>query len=278
MNVKSSVLAVSAAAALVCVPALSQAQSIAPVDSFFVTAGVYKANNDIDMRWNPSHGNGHGSRISLEKDLGFDLDATEPFFSIGGSFGSHNQHQIKAFRYSHDGKSSYSLPDTYQIGNDDYVEGAKFRGDVDVDIIGVSYSWFFHRRRHSAFGIGLGAIRYDITASFAASALVNQNVKAVSDSVSEKAWVPEIHAEYACSFARRWRFSAELSYIKKPGGSISGDAVDFNAKITYFPLRHLGVALGYIYNDLDLDFDKSRFNGDLDIKTHGPQLTATYRF
>ncbi|HLR77447.1 MAG TPA: hypothetical protein VK062_00200, partial [Burkholderiaceae bacterium] len=60
--------------------------------------------------------------------------------------------------------------------------------------------------------------------------------------------------------------------------SISGDAVDFNAKITYFPLRHLGVALGYIYNDLDLDFDKSRFNGDLDIKTHGPQLTATYRF
>src|SRR5690625_7585851 len=102
MNVKSSVLAVSAAAALVCVPVLSQAQSIAAVDSFFVTAGVYKANNDIDMRWNPSHGNGHGTRIRLEKDLGFDLDATEPFFSIGGSFGSHNQHQPKAFLYTHD--------------------------------------------------------------------------------------------------------------------------------------------------------------------------------
>lgn len=278
MKAKISVLCASIAAIMWGMPMSSQAQSIQPVDAFFVSAGAYWTNNDLKMRWNPTKGNHKGSRLDLKKDLGFDLDGTKLYTEIGGAFGRKRKHQIKAFHYHYEGDSSIALPDTYRIGNNMYVEGAAFDGDLDVKVLGLTYTWFFHKRRRSAFGIGLGAIRYDVSASFAAAALVNQDVKAVSNSTSEKAWVPQIHAEYVRTFAKRWRFAIKASYVKKPGGSMSGHATDVSAQLGYFPWKHFGFSLRYNYMDLELDFDKSHFKGNVDLDSHGPQLVATYRF
>lgn len=281
MKGKGLVFVISTTAVMLGTPIFAQAETIAPVDTFFVSAGVYSGNNDMNLRWHPTSGSPPGAHLDFKNDLGFDLDGTEPVFEIGGSFGhghKGNRHQLKAFRYGHDGHASMTLTDDYQIGDDLYVEGAAFEGDLDVDMLGLSYTWFFHHNRSSAFGVGLGAIRYDISASFAATAVVDQNIEAVHSSISESAWVPEIHAEYVKSLSDQWRIAVDASYIKKSGGRISGNAVDLGARVDYFPWQHFGFSLGYNYNDLSLDLDKQRFTGGADIKSHGPQLVATYRF
>lgn len=263
------------------VPAVAIAADIEPVDRFFASAGVYHSSNDVKLRWQPSSGVSAGSHVDLKRDLGVDTDGTDPFFEIGGSFGhgEHgHRHKFEAFRYGYDGMSSLTLDGNYVIGDDTYVEGADFEGDLDVKMTGLSYTWFFHNRNGSAFGIGVGAIRYDISASFAAAALVNEDIEAVYGSVSEAAWVPQIHAEYAKSLSRSWRIGLDASYVKKSGGSIEGDAIDLGAKVDYMPWKHLGFSLRYNYNDVELDFKKSRFTGDIDVKSRGPQLMATYRF
>lgn len=267
--------------AIVVVPFAASAEEISPVDQFFVSAGVYHSNNDVNLRWQPSSGADAGSHVDLKRDLGIDSDGIDPFFEIGGSFG-HNQnghrHKFEAFRYGYDGNSSLRLDGDYVIGDDTYAEGADFQGDLEVKMTGLSYTWFFHNRNGSAFGAGLGAIRYDISAAFAAAAVVDDEVSAVQGSVSEAAWVPQIHAEYVKSLSRHWRVGLDASYIKKSGGSVEGDAIDFGAKVDYMPWDHFGFSLRYNYNDVELDFKKARFSGDVDIQSRGPQLMATYRF
>ena len=57
-----------------------------------------------------------------------------------------------------------------------------------------------------------------------------------------------------------------------------GEAIDFGAKVDYFPWEQFGFSLRYNYNDIKLDFNKSHFKGGIDIRNSGPQLMATLRF
>lgn len=271
-----------AALAVLALPAAAQAETLAPVDKYAFSLGAYRASNDVKLNWEPTTGTVPGSHVDLDRDLGLDLDGTEGFFEASASFGhggrSGHRHKFELFRYGYDASSSLTLTDGYQIGDDVFVEGADFEGAFDVKLLGVSYTWFFHHNDHSAFGVGLGAIRYEVSAALAAAVRIDGEVDAVSATFSESNWVPQIHAEYVKSLSKHWRVGVDASYVKKSGGGFSGDAIDVGAKVDYFPWQHFGFSLRYNYNDIDLEFDRSRFTGGIDIKTHGPQLMATLRF
>lgn len=262
-------------------PALVHAEDLVPVDSFFFTAGIYHADNDVKLRMHPKNGSVPGSHVDVKRDLGLDMDGAEGFFEVGGSFareGSSHRHKFEAFHYGYDSSSSLSLSDDYQIGDDVFAEGADFEGNMEVKLLGVSYTWLFHNTDSSALGVGLGAIRYDVTAALGASSIVNGELETASAAIDEASWVPQIHGEYVKLLSDHWRVGVDASYIKKSGGKFSGDAVDLTAKLEYFPWRHVGFSLRYNYNDISLKFKKSSFTGDVDVKTRGPQLAATVRF
>lgn len=264
-------------------PTAVRAETLAPLDRYSLSIGAYRASNDVGLNWEPSNGTLPGSHLDLDRDLGLDLDRTEGLLEAAATFGhggaSHHRHKLELFRYGYDASSSRTLDGEYRIGDDVFVEGAVFEGDFDVRLLGASYTWFFHHDDRSAFGVGVGAIRYRVSAAFAAAAVEGEGqVDAVSAAMSESAWVPQVHAEYVRSLSPHWRVGADASFVKKSGGGVSGKAIDVGAKVDYFHWQHFGFSLRYNYNDIDLDFEKSRFTGGIDIKTRGPQLLATLRF
>jgi hypothetical protein len=255
----------------------TDAGAVEPVDRFFVSVGAYKADNDVKLRWDPSSGDIPGTHVSVKRDLGLPLGRTEPFFEIGGTIGRH--HQLKAFHYGYDARKSKILDKTLIIGDDVYHESAVFDGDLDISLLGTSYTWLFHHNEVSAFGVGLGAIRYKVGANLAAT-LSNDDgsTETASGSISEAQWAPLLRAEYAHSLGEHWRIGFDAAYVRKSGSKVSGSATDFNAKVEYFPWEHFGFALRYNYNDINLEFDRKAFRGKIDINNRGPQLVATYRF
>lgn len=60
-------------------------------------------------------------------------------------------------------------------------------------------------------------------------------------------------------------------------GGLAPDS-DAQAEVEYFPWRHFGFSLRYDYNDVDLEFERSRFDGKVDLENRGPQPVATVRF
>lgn len=71
---------------------------------------------------------------------------------------------------------------------------------------------------------------------------------------------------------------AALAYTRKGSGNVTGEALDAQVELEYFPWEHLGFSLRYNYNDVDLDFGRTRFDGNINLNNRGPQLLGTFRF
>lgn len=259
-------------------PATSLAQdALPPVDRFHVGAGRYRADHDLDTRWDASDG-ALGTHVNFQRDLGFVDRQDALVWSIGGSLGEERRHAFDAFGYDYDDDTTRLLDRTLQIGDNAYPVGADLAGRMDLKVTGVSYTWLFHHDGQRAFGVGLGAMRYDVEIDLEATAVVAGAPVAYANTLSEDEWAPMLRAEYAQSLSDRWRWGASLAYTKKTGGNVTGDARDLQVRLEYFPWQRVGFSLRYNYNDVDLDLERTRFDGNLNLNNRGPQLLAMLRF
>jgi len=259
-------------------PSTAAAQDLLPaVDRFYIGAGRYWADHDLDTRWDASDVS-LGTHVNFQRDLGF-VDRQDALaWSIGGSFGKARHHKLDAFGYDYEDASVRFLDRDLEIADNTYPVDAAFTGRLDLDITGVSYTWMFLQDGKRAFGIGLGAMRYDIAADLDATATVGGTPVAYANDLSEDAWAPMLRAEYAQSLSAHWRWGASLAYTRKNSGNVTGDALDAQVELEYFPWEHFGFSLRYNYNDVDLDFERSRFDGNLELNNRGPQLLGMLRF
>ena len=253
----------------------ADATAIEPVDRFKVSVGSYLIRHDVDLRWDSTE-LGAGTDINFHRDLGFDDSKSDVFWSLDGVLGEH--HKLSAFGYSYDSGGQRVLDRDFDIDDSQFPVDAAFAGDMDVKMAGVAYTWLFHRNDRSAAGVGIGAVRYDVSADLAAALETGEGLATVEERINEDAWAPMLRVEYHHALGEHWRMGGQASYVKKSGGDTSGDAIDANVHLEYFPWEHFGFGLRYNYNDVDLDFDRSRFTGELNLKNHGPQLVAMLRF
>ena len=248
-----------------------------PIDRFHVGAGRYWADHDLDTRWDASDGS-MGTHINVQRDLGF-IDRQDALvWNIGGSVGEERRHAFDAFGYDYEDDTARLLDRTLGIGDNAYPVDAELAGSLDLKITGVSYTWFFHHDGTRAFGVGLGAMRYDVDMDLDATATVAGAPVAYANTLSEDEWAPMLRAEYAHALSAHWRWGASLAYTKKTGGNVTGDARDVQVRLEYFPWQRIGLSLRYNYNDVDLDFERTRFDGNLNLNNRGPQLLAMLRF
>ncbi|WP_313927140.1 hypothetical protein [Pseudoxanthomonas sp.] len=248
-----------------------------PVDRFHVGAGRYWADHDLDTRWDASDGS-MGTQVNFQRDLGFVDRQDALVWNIGGSVGEERRHAFDAFGYDYDDDTARLLDRTLRIGDNAYPVDADLAGRMDLRVTGVSYTWFFHQDGRRAFGLGLGAMRYEVDIDLDATATVAGSPAAYANSLSEDEWAPMLRADYAQVLSPRWRWGASLAYTKKNGGNVTGDARDVQLRLEYFPWQHAGFSLRYNYNDVDLDFERTRFDGNLNLNNRGPQLLAMLRF
>jgi len=247
------------------------------VDRFYLGAGRYWADHDLDTRWDASDG-AMGTHVNFQEDLGF-IDRQDALvWNIGGSFGEERRHKLDAFGYDYDDDTRRLLDRTLEIGDNAYPVDADLTGSLDLKITGVSYTWFFHQDGRRAAGVGLGAMRYDIDAELDATATVAGSPVAYANDLSEAEWAPMLRVEYAHALSAHWRWGASLAYTRKNSGNVTGDALDAQVELEYFPWERFGFSLRYNYNDVDLDFERTRFDGNLNLNNRGPQVLGMFRF
>ncbi|KAA2285011.1 hypothetical protein [Arenimonas fontis] len=264
--------------ALLAASASPQAREpIAPVDRAYVSLGVYRSANGLSGRWDAADGT-VGTRFDFQGDLGFDERERALYWNAGGSFGEGRRHKLEVFGYDYDDTSARRIDRSLRIRDDAYPVDASLAGALDIGVIGASYTWFFRRGERHALGLGLGAVNYDLTVSLAADYEVNGQPRSSFQRFREQAWAPMLHGEYVRSLSPNWRWGLAASYVKKPGGEIAGEAIDAQARLEWFPWGHAGFSLRYNYNDVRLDFRRSRYDGDVDLETRGLQLAMMLRF
>lgn len=258
------------------------AEDLQPLDKYWLGAGMYQSENGLDIRVD-GQDQVMGANVSFQDDLGFADHEISFVYDLGITLAE--KHQISVTGHRYDSSSGTTLSRELDINDQIYALGAEFDGTMDIDIVSVAYTWFFHRNERSAFGMGLGGVHYSIDLGLSAVAAIDdgeagQETATVYDDWSESAWLPMVRMQYSQVINDQWRFNVELAGVWRSEGShsISGNAKDASVSVDYFPWQHFGFSLKYNYDDIDLRYDQPRYRGKMRLINQGPQLLAMVRF
>src|SRR5690606_28306307 len=196
------------------------AEPLRPVDRAYLSIGHYRSANDLTGRWDAADGS-LGTRFGFQRDLGFDDAHQALHWNAGLAIGGERRHKLEFFGYRYDDTSQRSIERSLQIGDEGSPIHASLAGNLDVDIQGLSYTWFFLQDGRQAMGFGLGAVRYDLGLGLVASLQVQDESVTVRQRLREHAWAPLLRVEYVRSLSPHWRWGVAAAYVTKPGGEIT---------------------------------------------------------
>ena len=74
------------------------------------------------------------------------------------------------------------------------------------------------------------------------------------------------------------KLSAHLAGIKADISDVDGSVLVVGGAVEYMLVRSLGVGLRYMYSDVDVDVNKSRFNGSTTWRMNSVSLYAKLLF
>ncbi len=246
-----------------------------PIDRTYAGIGVYAVENDLSGRWDS--GAIRGTEFDVGRDLGFGGNESAAVWTLGASLGSSRSHKfdLAGYRYSDEGQRT--LIRNMVIDGELYPIGGNFNGSLDVGVISGSYTWMFHQTERQATGLGLGLVRYDFDANLAVSTVLGGATVARVNALGSKAVAPLLSAEYVRTLGDKWRVGALVSYVKANRDGVDGEALDANVRVEWFPWKQFGFGLRYNYNEIDLDFGRQSFQGNLDVKNRGFQFFGMVR-
>jgi len=248
------------------------------VDRLRIAVGPYRADSTL------------GLRLALEP--GAAPDAIEPGsasgrlrertstwrWDVAGSVSGTHGWRVGGFGVA--GAASGSASRLLQLDDRELQFEADASGSLDLDAHSVSYAWWFANSPTVAASAGVGLLRFGLKTQVEGRISVDGDASGSASGSARSAvagWAPVLRFEYLRRLAPQWTGGIDLAWVRKPSGSLSGQAIDAGVGIEWQPTAHLGLALRYTLIDLDLRYARSGGIAKLGLRTHGPQLLATWR-
>lgn len=256
-------------------PCPAAAEALRPLDRVRIAIGPFAKDNDLRLRIDDPAG-ALGDEFSGRRDLGLDGGSRETFREVALSWD--REHQIHARRFAFVEEGAGRLATTVRIGDDVWPLGAEATGRLRVVVESVGHTWFPVSGERQAFGVGLGMVRYSVEGRIDGRVETTGLGDDLSLGFEESAWAPQLGVEWVAVAGEYWRVGMAAAWVRRPGGSVSGHAFGASARVEWFPTRHVGLALRWQHNDLDLEVDRRGVTGQLRFSTRGPLILATLRF
>ncbi len=264
------------AAALAAAPA--HAADPAPlVDRLRVSAGPFAARSSLGIRvavdpaaLPESIGATPGSARLRERGRTWRFD-------VSGTFDGRHGWRIGGFRVAGDARGEGSrvlVDDQREIR----IDGSA-RGRLAIQAHALSYAWWLVADDAHALSLGLGLIRFGLSTEVEGR-LAAEGVGEVSGRAryGQDAFAPVVRVESLHRLSPRWRAGAELAWVRKPNGPLTGSAFDASLGVEWRPAPPIGLSLRYAWTELDLAFARRLGTARLDIRTHGPQVLASWQW
>lgn len=274
-----TILSVAMAAAPL--PALADAPVL--LDRFYASADLESSSVDFGARWDYDDVS-RGREVDFG-ELGL-AHITGHSWEAGATLAG--AHRFEAFGWNFGDRGFGLLPNQVSIHGNTMAAGTRVNSSLNVNMKGVAYTWFFNRGERHAFGAGVGAMRYELSSQVDFKVAGFPGSFIIDNHFGEEVEMPMVRAEYVRSFAGKWRFVADASYVHRDSDNAKGRGTEVNAGIEFVPARHLSLALRYNQTRVDLDLQGRRpeetsaanpdYRGSMHMRHSGPQLIGSLRF
>jgi hypothetical protein len=260
------------------------AQSLTPLDRFSVSVGAFNSRISLDGRVR-----GEGTldgRLRRYTDE-FDLGSRRPVGIAEMSWSPFERHEL-SLRYSRDTyRRAVQLSDELRFEGEVFPIDAELTARARFTSLELDYIWWMYATDASAFGVQLGALRYE--AGLALRGTVSSDGNGTVDLDADgkrRLHAPLIGIAGRHVFGERMRGFAELRAIRLDYKRLEGTAVSANIGVEYYFTDNIGVVLQYADTRVRAErrlsgsneFGEGRLEGRAELGLSGAQAMLKWRF
>ncbi len=258
---------------------LKEVPSIGTIqDRVILAFGFFLPSFNTDVQINS--GNGNGTGVDLEDDLGFKAD--ESVFRFDGLYRVSRRHQVGFSVFRLDRNSTKNIEE--QIVWDDLIfdVGVDVKGHFNVDVYKLQYRYLVLQGSLLAVGIGGGLNLMEFDFGLQGQARIAGNGQ---EGIAERTWctsplvpVPSLGATVRWAIAGNLFLGGSIDYLQGSYGRHEARYSDLLFSLNWFPFKNVG--FGVIYDMVKITYqDKGdRFRGRFDYRYSGPVLSLNIIF
>jgi hypothetical protein len=240
-----------------------------------VTAGTSTGKFSTDVRIDPDDGQGEGTLVSFERDLGLEESRTLPRFGV--QWRPFSRHELAATHFSANRSGFEQIDREISFRDEVYPVQAAVTTQFDLDYWSAAYTYWARRTDRDGFGITLGA------ATLSMNAAITAERPDVSVTVTQEAKtdVPVALAGVQGRLAFTDRIHGEASISTLPRVTIedyTGSALTGQVRLEYRPVRWFGIGAAYNYFRLDVDVAQAELRGSLNMTIQSPEAYVRLAF
>lgn len=232
---------------------------------------------DADSTVRVDDGGSLGTSIDFEDDLG--LETETETFSAEVTFRLGKRHQIGFSQRTLDRTGARQLDQNVTFQGFTFPIQVDTESYLDLEMTGVSYTFWPFLGESGGFGIALGAYDTEIRAGITGSATINGTFLTHTEEASESAPLPFAGIEFRFLPTDRWRVRGQVRVLSIDDfDRWEGDLTDGSLGVDVRLLPHLWVGAAYRTLEIDVAAAESGFNGSADLSFDGFGVYATLTF
>jgi hypothetical protein len=248
-------------------------------DRFQVDTGYFRLSPSSLLRYNPE--SGEGGEVDLERDLGFDDNAST--FWLDGTWRLGRRHQIKlSYTWLNRDALDHEIQRDFEWGGETYNAGLTANSEAGADLLGGYYRFALVRNDRFEIGpaVGIGYLWLDVRVR--ATGTVTGPGGMESRSLDEAASTSSITGAiggYGSAWAtERLLLQGDFLYIKVTPENKEASVTDWRLGANYYFFRNAGLGVQYKYYRYSYDrgIVSQELGGEITYK--GFQVYLSFRF
>jgi hypothetical protein len=265
-------------------PALAQSGAYAQDmlnDKFNISVGGFIVGTDVKGELN-GRATGGQQEVDFGKDFGLDNDATR--VRLDGLWRITPRHRLRFMYFDTQNDGARTLDRTINWGDYTFNVGARVTAETRIRIAELAYEYAFSRQPAYEIAGTIGVHYLDTQVKLTGAASITDgngvvtSAGAVTRENSVPAPLPVIGLRGNWAVAPKFLVDAHAQFFWAEVQGYDGTITDARLAGTWMFARNFGVGLGYNYFGVDVDVDKSSFNGTLKVGYSGLQLFVTGTF
>lgn len=243
-------------------------------DRFQLSLGTFGVNNEprVDLRGET----GGGGTL----DVGRSVSGNEVNPRFDGQWRFAERHKVRLSAFSYSRSNTKVLDEEIEWGDETFPVNAELEVDNGWTVIAAAYEYSFLRRENYEIGasIGLHYFDFDVDLRAEGDASGEPFERVLDESASIGLPAPVIGLRGLVSLTHDLWLDASAQFFALSLDEYDGNLQDYRVFVTWQPKKWVGIGAGYNRFKVDVDVEKSSFNGNLDWTYDGPMLFYSVSF
>ena len=242
---------------------------------FYVALGSYIIETDTEASLDGS--SSEGTRVDWENTFGMG-DVTR--FRFDGQWRFADRHKARFMWFDNTRENTRTLEKEIVWGDETFPVSARTHAKFSFAVYELAYEYAFLRRENyevaGAFGLHYTELELELSAKAESSGgTLDEDIKESGD---VGAPLPVIGLRGLWALPHNFWIDAQAQYFALEIDNFDGSLTDLRLMVNWQPKTWLGLGIGYNQFTVDVDIEKSDFDGSLDWTYKGPMVFLSGSF